>query len=464
MPYLVTLITLTFFATWPTINLSAMEGAPSEASFGEQRVIQQTLQESPCEIDILPDEIVMHIFSFLNLKDIFSPTLTCHKWKQLMQDNNLWREYARRAQLLILPGLAGDKNYKELVRANCIPAFAILGSLNKGNDAGVFATNFDGSVIVGTACDKDKSKNTKAFRWTAQEGITFLGESSNQACATNFDGTVIIGSNIVNEASRLVKSSFRWAANEGMVTLRTAKGTLPSYTFAKGTNFDGSVIVGEAEGTAFRWTAQEGILFLGTLNGGNYSNAQATNYDGSIIVGEAVENRQKRAFRWTEQDGMVSLGTLNGGNFSYAHTTNYDGSIVIGCASDGKQQNELRAIRWTAKEGMVSLGTLNGMPKSQAIATNVDGSVIVGEAGKGPNLNQSQAFRWTPGKGMESIQELLSDQDLLPPNCKLIWAGAITPLGTTVVGDAIFDDSDPNAETFIWRAVLPRDNLFNRGY
>lgn len=463
MSYFGNLIILTFFAIWPIINLSAMEGAPHAECFGEQRVIQQTLQESPCGIDILPEEIVVHIFSFLNLKDIFSPTLTCHKWKELMQDNNLWREYARRAQLLILPGLACDNNYKELVRANCIPAFAILGSLNKGHGVGAFATNFDGSVIVGAACDKDNFESEKAFRWTAQEGITFLGGSSNGACATNFDGTVIIGSNLVDATSRLVNSSFRWTANEGMVTLKTAKGTLPSYTFAKGTNFDGSVIVGEAEYTAFRWTAQEGILSLGTLNGENYSNAQATNYDGSVIVGEALENSQKRAFRWTIEDGMISLGTLNGGDYSYAHATNYDGSVVIGCASDGKQQNEFRAIRWTAKEGMLSLGTLNGMPNSQAIATNVDGSVTAWEAYVESFSSQSSAFRWTPEKGIESIQDLLSDQGLLPPNCKLTWAGALTPLGTIVVGNAIFDGSDPQPETFIWRAVLPRDNLFTRG-
>jgi hypothetical protein len=39
----------------------------------------------------LPDELLVHIFSFLQAFDLLEVELTCHRWKNLAEDTTLWK-------------------------------------------------------------------------------------------------------------------------------------------------------------------------------------------------------------------------------------------------------------------------------------------------------------------------------------------------------------------------------------
>ncbi|WP_044881702.1 F-box protein [Neochlamydia sp. EPS4] len=39
----------------------------------------------------LPDELLLHIFSFLQAFDLLEVELTCHQWKNLANDETLWK-------------------------------------------------------------------------------------------------------------------------------------------------------------------------------------------------------------------------------------------------------------------------------------------------------------------------------------------------------------------------------------
>jgi hypothetical protein len=44
----------------------------------------------------LPDELLVHIFSFLQAFDLLEVELTCHQWKNLANDETLWKDLCRK--------------------------------------------------------------------------------------------------------------------------------------------------------------------------------------------------------------------------------------------------------------------------------------------------------------------------------------------------------------------------------
>ncbi|XP_026731998.1 F-box/LRR-repeat protein 7-like [Trichoplusia ni] len=48
-------------------------------------------EETPYDIDLLPDELVIHIFKFLSLKSLLKCEKVCNRWKKLARDSALWR-------------------------------------------------------------------------------------------------------------------------------------------------------------------------------------------------------------------------------------------------------------------------------------------------------------------------------------------------------------------------------------
>jgi hypothetical protein len=42
--------------------------------------------------NVLPDELWMHVFSFMGNKDICNASLVCKNWKRLCMDNTVWQE------------------------------------------------------------------------------------------------------------------------------------------------------------------------------------------------------------------------------------------------------------------------------------------------------------------------------------------------------------------------------------
>ncbi|KIC75222.1 F-box/WD repeat-containing protein 5 [Neochlamydia sp. EPS4] len=44
----------------------------------------------------LPDGLLLHIFSFLQAFDLLEVELTCHRWKNLTNDETLWKNLCRK--------------------------------------------------------------------------------------------------------------------------------------------------------------------------------------------------------------------------------------------------------------------------------------------------------------------------------------------------------------------------------
>lgn len=199
------------------------------------------------------------------------------------------------------------------------------------------------------------------------------------------------------------------AADHAIIDLGTLPGT-PAGTWpdARGTNADGSVIVGVVGERAFVW---DGAMHV--LDGA--ASANATSADGTVIVGKLAS--PAHAFRWSASTGLQDLGTLPGGTASEAADVSDDGHVVVGVATtpDGTL-----AWLWSAEAGMRSLGTLAAQASSAATAVSGDGRVVTG-------YSANHAFRWTEPSGMVDISPDI-------PAEGAAGARAISSDGSTIVG------------------------------
>ena len=125
----------------------------------------------------------------------------------------------------------------------------------------------DGSVIVGWG--NAGGLESEAFRWTAQGGLTGLGNVAggfdSRAAAVSEDGSVVVGQGYApNDTGGLVLQAFRWTEAEGMRSL----GLTPygSISAALGVSGDGDGVVGLTNGRqgteAFVWREGAGIRTL----------------------------------------------------------------------------------------------------------------------------------------------------------------------------------------------------------
>lgn len=224
-----------------------------------------------------------------------------------------------------------------------------LGSVMHPTNYGMseaFAVSADGSVVVGTT-ETEVSGQFDAFRWDSATGIRALGLYQGQANGVSADGSVIVGHN--GSPPR----AFRWTAEDGVTDL----GMLPGreYAWATAVSADGSVIVGWARhpssglDQAFRWTAETGMVSLGSMAGTAMSAATAVSADGSVVVGYAFNSASSpKAFRWTATTGMQTVGTL-GGNRSVGLAVSADGLVVAGSSTLSPSSSTNVAFRWEAK-------------------------------------------------------------------------------------------------------------------
>jgi probable HAF family extracellular repeat protein len=349
--------------------------------------------------------------------------------------------------------------------------FQGLGKLSDGafetQAYGVSADGADGSVVVGWAA-KYAPQAWEAFRWTAADGMTGLGDLSggqfrSGANAVSADGFVIVGLGTTGSGpSDNVLEAFRWTASGGMQGLGDLSGgNFESQAF--GASADGAVVVGygiSANGQeAFRWTAAGGMQGLGDLPGGDYlSVARAVSADGSVVVGIGTWGAwwadQQYAFRWTASGGMQPLGALPGApsQTSRAYGVSADGSVVVGWSSspNGTYNYRAEAFRWTASDGMQGLGDLpGGYFDSWAWAASADGAVIVGTS-----LTElyNEASIWDAAHGMRRLADVLeAEYGLDLTGWTLEYATAISPDGQAVVGWGI----NPGGWREAWLAVVP---------
>ncbi|MGH7131698.1 MAG: GC-type dockerin domain-anchored protein [Phycisphaerales bacterium] len=178
--------------------------------------------------------------------------------------------------------------------------------------------------------------------------------------------------------------AYRSVLNENGSSTFSSLGMLAGDTqsVARGTNGDGSTIVGHSGVRAFRWHAGEGMVALEGPAGSTLSAAWAVNTDGTVVVGHATTPSGDRAVRWTV--AAESLGTPPVTESSRAFGVSGDGSIVVGTAAAGSGPI---AIMWTAATGMVDLNTylptlglnLENWRLTAARRVSRDGTCIVGE-------------------------------------------------------------------------------------
>ena len=189
-----------------------------------------------------------------------------------------------------------------------------LGVLSGFSTSNARAVSKDGTTIVGDLFPGQG--NSQGFKHT---GGVMTGLGMYQSFATSADGSKVVGYGISeapeysfgvsNDGSVVVgrSSGFRaqrWSAGTGPVDLDGVSSV------ANGVSGNGQVAVGNRNNVACYWSVAGGFASIGTV--GVISTAYAANYDGSVIVGQANIgfNGGTQAFVWTAAEGMRSLGSL----------------------------------------------------------------------------------------------------------------------------------------------------------
>jgi len=273
-----------------------------------------------------------------------------------------------------------------------------LGTLGTSSTStsGANGVSGDGSVVVGSSNNGGGSLD-RAFRWTSAGGMQDLGTLGNLsgtvAFATNFDGSVVVGG-----SSNL---AFRWTAPLGMQSVQDillANGvSLAGWTIlqqASGVSSDGTVItgLGEHSGSLEAWVAQipvNAFAFL-DLQGANHSL-------GSLVWGGTVTNSASGSpaalsvgsdntstiFKGSIQDGnspsaLTKTGTgtltLTGAN-SYSGTTTLALGTIAGGAENAFSPNSAFNV---ASGAVLDLGGFNQTIGSLAGAGTVTNTGVSG--------------------------------------------------------------------------------------
>ncbi len=320
------------------------------------------------------------------------------------------------------------------------PQIHNLGSLSGYQISIGYSVSTGGTVVAGY-CEREGDGMRRAFRWTAETGMTDLGTLGGSsvvapavAFAVSDNGLVIVGD--ARRPGDIAGRAFRHTAS-GMVELGilgTGGGSI-----AFDTNHDGSVIVGwsyiDAYGPwqAFKWTAPGPLVAFNTPK----SYANATNPDGSVAVGQYLNSADHmRAVRWVGSEEL-ELGTL-GGHESRAYDLSDDGSVVVGFSGKTMAPTDAptHAYRWTAGGGLEDLGTLGGK-HSYAYRVSRDGNIVFGNSVLPPPGNEAHAFMWTRYGGMQDLHDVLESKGVDLDGWQLTSVGNLSSDGTSLVGTGV---------------------------
>ena len=295
----------------------------------------------------------------------------------------------------------------------------------------------------------------------APDNITDLGTLKNDnsgishAFGFNSDSSIVVGysdwdGGIHGRAT--VWSGSNWATKTDLGTLKSDN---TGSSVARGTNGDGSVVVGSSSrdgsgsshATVWSGSGWATKTALGTLRTDNtgYSDANAISSDGSVVVGSADNDRSQHATVWSGSGWATKtdLGTLKADNtgISVAYAVNNDGSVVVG--SSDSDNGDSRAIVWSGSgwTTKTDLGTLksDNSSWSSANAVSRDGSVVAGYA-YNDNV-EKRATVWS-GSGWATKTDLGT---LKSDNSGESSAWAASSDGSVVGGKAENDNGDYRA-------------------
>ncbi len=315
------------------------------------------------------------------------------------------------------------------------PQIENLGSLSGYQKSFGYSVSTGGSVVTGY-CERTDGVR-RAYRWTAETGMTDLGTlggSSAVAFAVSDDGSVIVGDAF--PTGGIAGHAFRHVSS-GMTDLGVL-GTGGGST-AYDTNFDGSIIVGWSYTAgygpwrAYKWTPTTGLVGFDTAN----AYAIATNPDGSVVVGYRLDSLgHLKAVRWIGTEAS-DLGTL-GGHESRAYDLSDDGSVIVGFSGTSMAPTDVptHACRWTAGGGLEDLGTLGGM-NSYAYRVSRDGKIVLGNSVLPPPGNEAHAFIWTRHGGMQDLHDVLASKGVDLSGWQLTSVGNLSSDGSSLVGTGV---------------------------
>ena len=266
------------------------------------------------------------------------------------------------------------------------------------------AADADGSFITG---DRSFPSGDTAARYVVTEGWTQFGGLGPSGC----DSSLSSAYDISSDGRRCVglgwdgcaASAFLWSPDDGMFELPRIG---PSATRADTISGDGTVIGGWDQASnggrrAAAWFEnaktgewEETLVLESTLgNSAGYGEVNGSNGDGSILVGSAdgTSDDTSGAFMYLADDGVVNLGLLPPNDFPYgggALDVAEDGRAVVGYQREGLGGGQsFRATYWTPETGLVDLkehlnGLGAGIPAGFTLAAaqsiSDDGTVICG--------------------------------------------------------------------------------------
>jgi len=256
-----------------------------------------------------------------------------------------------------------------------------LGELASGQGGQAFATNSDGSVVVGLA--NISASEYHAFRWTGgtMSDLGRLGSSGNSsALGVSADGSVVVGAS--NRApDGLYEHAFRWTEAGGMVDIHDRDG---DFSTANAVSGDGKVVVGGVAATAgallptaFRWTQASGMQTVEewlsangvTVGSGlETQEATATNSNGSVVVGLL---RSGEAFLARVGEGTGATSTGGGGGSGMISFTDFIKTL----------SQTSRAASSTTRTAVIALQGAHSRPLSRRAAEGGSTLWVAGDWG-----------------------------------------------------------------------------------
>jgi len=275
-----------------------------------------------------------------------------------------------------------------------------LDGLQEIGGVAAIAADADGSFITG---DRSFPSGDTAARYVAGGWWTEFGGLGPSGC----DSSLSSAYDISSDGQRCVglgwdgcsANAFLWSEAEGMFELPRIG---PSATRADTISGDGTVIGGWDQASngsrrAAVWFENaktgewdETLVLEGTFgNPEGYGEVYGSNGDGSILVGSAdgTSDATSGGFMYLADDGVVNIGLLPPEQFPYvggALDVTEDGRAIVGFQREGFGGGQsFRATYWTPETGLVDLKEhLNGLGARIPVAFTLAAAMSVSDDGK----------------------------------------------------------------------------------